>query len=178
MKKPTQSGLVATSWGPPARTVTGPYLALTGYVLVGISVIRDSASMVNNTQNNHYSHSQNRPLQSCLVHTHTGKHTHTHPCLAAAETTERGCREREKGKPTERQITGLDKLHFDCDHESRLVVCLVFSSLTTAAREPWSLIRQQVSYWFSKIICGEILGEITAWVKLDLSLALLGGLEA
>lgn len=41
--------------------------------------------------------------------------------------------ETDRGKPLERQITGLDKLHFDCDHESCLDAPLVFAQLTTAA---------------------------------------------
>lgn len=41
--------------------------------------------------------------------------------------------EADRGKPLERQITGLDKLHFDCDHESCLDVPLVFAQLTAAA---------------------------------------------
>lgn len=34
--------------------------------------------------------------------------------------------ETDRGKPLERQITGLDKLHFCCDHESCFDVSFVF----------------------------------------------------
>lgn len=37
--------------------------------------------------------------------------------------------ETDRGKPLERQITGLDKLHFCCDHESYFDVPLVFRFL-------------------------------------------------
>lgn len=50
-----------------------------------------------------------------------------------------GREETDRGKPSERQITGLDKLHFNCDHESHLDVQLVFSPFTTAAIEMLSL---------------------------------------
>lgn len=70
----------------------------------------------------------NQPTKK-QTRSHMEEHKQT-PTLAC----DRDSREEtERGKPLERQITGLDKLHFDCDHESCLDVPLVFAQLTTAA---------------------------------------------
>lgn len=84
-------------------------------------------------------HFLNRIPNLCIRHNHACKQTHTHTCTnAGAHTRPQQRQQREKadrGKPLERQITGLDKLHFNCDHESCLDVPLVFSLCTTAAKE-------------------------------------------
>lgn len=83
----------------------------------------------------------NRAPKLCLLHTHACKqtnmytHMQTHKQTPTLGLNRDNREETDRGKPLERQITGLDKLHFNCDHESCLDVPLVFSPLTTAAIE-------------------------------------------
>ncbi len=84
------------------------------------------------------------------MYTHVQTHTHTD---AHAEPQQRRQREEtDRGKPLERQITGLDKLHFNCDHESPLDVRLVFSPLTTAAIELRSLDDKMVVFQNNNVL--------------------------
>lgn len=96
---------------------------------------------------------------------HTQTHAHTDAHTGPQQRRER--EETDRGKPLERQITGLDKLHFSCDHESRLDVRLVFSLLTTAAVEHWSLEDKMVVFQNNNVLklCNDLLpGYIWLWV--------------
>lgn len=104
----------------------------------------------------------NQPPKLCLFYTHACTQTNTHTDAHAGPPQQRRWREEtDRGKPLERQITGLDKLHFNCDHESRLDVRLVFSQLTTAAIELWSTDDKMVV--FQNNVCWNFAG-IIAWV--------------
>lgn len=81
---------------------------------------------------------------------HMQTHAHTDAHTGPQHRRER--EETDRGKPLERQITGLDKLHFNCDHESRLDVQLVFSLLTTAAVEHWSLEDKMVVFQNNNVL--------------------------
>lgn len=77
------------------------------------------------------------PVGRVYFHSHEHKQTNRHlhsrmevhkqtPTLACNRDSGE---ETDRGKPLERQITGLDKLHFCCDHESYFDVPLVFRFL-------------------------------------------------
>lgn len=69
---------------------------------------------------------ENRPPKLCLLLTHTCKQKYKQmPTL--------GCNRERKQIEESRQITGLDELHFSCDHEFHLDVQLVFFCLFTTA---------------------------------------------
>lgn len=78
------------------------------------------------------------------------KHTHTDAHAGPQQRRQR--EETDRGKPLERLITGLDKLHFNCDHESRLDARLVFSPLTTAAIELRSLDDKMVVFQNNNVL--------------------------